>query len=377
MKRTAFIIMIIILILTPAIGFCEYEELYSEDVKNAQEKISISSESLDNVKEILPDFNLSQMVKDLSRGEFKFDFENIIKSIANIFVGEIKGNIRIMALLMAICLLVSLISNMQSAFEKKGIEDVINFAAFSITCAIAAESFLEASAIGQRAIRDMSAFSQGILPTMAFLLISSGAPVKAGAMQPVVYVSAQIITVIIKNVVLPLSFISLALAICSNINEAIKIKGVIKLTQKSIKWILTFLITIFIAVLTVTNFATQSLDSISGKALKFGVSTLIPVVGSSLSDALESTRAAASVVKSALGAAGIIFVIALCIIPLIKLGAIILIYKIASAFSEPLSESVSACLSDISDTLSLIFSMVSSVAVLTIISMSALLVTGG
>ena len=187
MKRTAFIIMIIILILTPAIGFCEYEELYSEDVKNAQEKISISSESLDNVKEILPDFNLSQMVKDLSRGEFKFDFENIIKSIANIFVGEIKGNIRIMALLMAICLLVSLISNMQSAFEKKGIEDVINFAAFSITCAIAAESFLEASAIGQRAIRDMSAFSQGILPTMAFLLISSGAPVKAGAMQPVVY----------------------------------------------------------------------------------------------------------------------------------------------------------------------------------------------
>ncbi|NLM50106.1 MAG: hypothetical protein GX196_04035, partial [Clostridiaceae bacterium] len=132
-----------------------------------------------------------------------------------------------------------------------------------------------------------------------------------------------------------------------------------------------------IAVLTVTNFATQSLDSISGKALKFGVSTLIPVVGSSLSDALESTRAAASVVKSALGAAGIIFVIALCIIPLIKLGAIILIYKIASAFSEPLSESVSACLSDISDTLSLIFSMVSSVAVLTIISMSALLVTGG
>ena len=100
----------------------------------------------------------------------------------------------------------------------------------------------------------------------------------------------------------------------------------------------------------------------------------VPVVGGLVSDTVETVLSGAKLMKNAVGTAGIITIITICLVPVIKLGVIILMLKLAAAAAEPLTDKrISAMITDIIAPVTMVFSMVISTAMLFIISIAIIL----
>ena len=83
--------------------------------------------------------------------------------------------------------------------------------------------------------------------------------------------------------------------------------------------------------MTVTGVISGTNDAAAVKATKAAVSGMIPVVGSILSDASETLLSSAALMKNSVGVFGMLAVLALCLVPIIKVGMQYLLLKVTSA----------------------------------------------
>lgn len=106
---------------------------------------------------------------------------------------------------------------------------------------------------------------------------------------------------------------------------------------------------------------------------------LLPVVGSILADAADSVLAGAGAVKNTVGAAGLLAVLAVCLLPLVRLGVQYLVYKAAAFLAGILgAEQLTGLIDALGGAFGLIFGMTGACGLLLLISISSALgvVTG-
>ncbi len=127
------------------------------------------------------------------------------------------------------------------------------------------------------------------------------------------------------------------------------------------------------------GFSAPALDAVSGKAVKFAVGSLVPVVGTFLSDTLETVLSGTRLVKNAVGTAGMIVMCTICVIPILKIGVIQLMLKLTSAIAEPLTDKrISSMMWEVSESVTTVFAVVVMVAVLFLINIALMMaVTSG
>jgi len=70
--------------------------------------------------------------------------------------------------------------------------------------------------------------------------------------------------------------------------------------------VLGFCMTVFAGLLTVHSIVASSMDETTAKAAKFVVSSFVPVVGSALGDALQTVTGCVKLLKSGVGAFGLL-----------------------------------------------------------------------
>lgn len=78
-------------------------------------------------------------------------------------------------------------------------------------------------------------------------------------------------------------------------------QGIINGISKIIKWIIGFAMTVFSGLLTFKTLITTSADSISTRAVRFTLSSFIPIVGSALSEAYKTIQGSMCLLKTGLG----------------------------------------------------------------------------
>jgi stage III sporulation protein AE len=83
------------------------------------------------------------------------------------------------------------------------------------------------------------------------------------------------------------------------------------------------------------------------------------------------------ILKNAIGIAGLIIIVLICFIPVVKIMALITIYRLTGAIIEPVSDKrIVQCITDLGNSLTLIFAMVVSVAVMFLLSITIVIGAG-
>ena len=107
---------------------------------------------------------------------------------------------------------------------------------------------------------------------------------------------------------------------------------------------------------------------ITSKTAKAIVSNAVPVVGKILGDAVDTVIGCGLVLKNAIGLAGIIIIIGICIIPIIKLIVLTVSYKLLASISQPIADTkITELLEHIGDIFKILLAILSSISFLIII----------
>lgn len=173
------------------------------------------------------------------------------------------------------------------------------------------------------------AFMEGFLPAYAGILLASGEGTGGYAMQTLTFGASVVITELMTKILLPVLSVCMALCFVCAANELIQTELLIKSISSSVGWTLGVAMSLFTIVLGVQRQIAQAADSLGLKTAKLAVSTLVPVVGGQLSDALSSVTTCLRLLRSSAGSFAILALTLLFLPAVLSLLSMLITLKLS------------------------------------------------
>ena len=216
------------------------------------------------------------------------------------------------------------------------------------------------------------------IPVMTVLMAASGRTISSGVYYAAVLGAGEGVTQLSTKVVYPLLNMLLGLCAAGSVSPQVNLRGIIDLISRFSKWLLGFAMAIYCAVLGVRQTLTGSLDGVSSKALKFALSSCIPVVGSALSEAFKTVQGSVELLKTGVGVF-VLISLAVTFMPItIKCVLWLVCLRTGGALSETLNLSQpAALLNSFASVISLMIGIILCVASIYVISTAMVLSVGG
>lgn len=327
--------------------------------------------------EILGEFSTDEFIKDVTAGKIGFDLKGIGNNTLRFLFKELYQNLGIFVKLAVLVVICALLKNLQANFLHESVGQIAFYACYIVIVSVLLVSFSTVVNLGTAIIDKMVGFMYVAIPVMLALLISGGNITAGGILHPAILMIVEISATVIKNIFVPLVFLSTVLKIVNNVSEKIQLARLANLANKIVTWTLGAILTVFILAVSLQGSLGAVIDGATSKAAKFAISTFIPVVGKTLADATDTVIGCTLLIKNAAGAAALVGILIICIVPLIKIIALVALYKAASALLEPIAEGrITNCIDDVANSMLNIFALAAAVAFMFMISVTALISAG-
>ncbi len=283
--------------------------------------------------------------------------------------------LRVLALLIGVIMLSALARSLQSSSSETTAvyETVCVLCAVGVIAAPISEVFLQASEMLEGSANFMLSFSA----IFAAVLSVSGGVTAAAGYQGMMVAICEIAMQVAVHILFPLLSMGLAMSIVDAVNPAISLEGIVKLTHKVTVWVLGFLMSIFLALLSVQSMVSLSADKLTSRTTKYVISNFVPFVGSAVSDAYSTVLGSMGVLKSTTGMIGIVSVMLLLLPMLLRLGIYRFVAAAAAAVSEVFAaERLTRLLKNLECVMATAFSVAVSFSVMFIVSTAIMMLLG-
>ena len=321
--------------------------------------------------------NPKEMIMNIVTGNFELDWREIYETIGKTFFTEISLNLSLMAKIFAIAIIMGILNNFKTNFSDGTVGELAWIVCYIMIVVLIIQSITVVLNVGKNAMEQMTSFMQILFPALLALLIGMGGIASSGIMQPATVLLSGITGIFLKNVMIPLIFLSTILVLISNINDDISLESLSKLTKNICTWVLGIVFTIFIGVLSIQGILAASFDGISIRTTKYAIETFVPLVGKMFSQTVDILIGCSLMLKNAVGVVGLMVAIALSLYPTLKILSLMAIYKLCSALLEPISDKrIVTCLNEIGNILIILFVTLLGIAIMFFLTIALLMGIG-
>ena len=218
-------------------------------------------------------------------------------------------------------------------------------------------------------VTKLSDYGKLLLPVMAMAMASEGAVTSSASLYAGTAIFNTLLSGGIAKVLVPAIYLLLVLAVAAGATDQPLLGRLKDSAQHLIAWCLKTVLIIFTGYMTVTGVVSGSTDAMTMKATKLTISSMIPVVGSILSDASEAVVVGAGVMKNAVGIYGMIALVAILVSPFLKMGLLYLLLKLTAALCSIFGvKSMDELIKSFTSSMGLLLAMVGAVCLLFLIS---------
>lgn len=336
-----------------------------EEALNLEDLEDFISQVDEEVSNYLPEISFSRLLESFQKGELSISPADFIKGTAKYFFREVTTNISLLGQLLIIAVVCSILINLQAAFESGNVAKLANYVCLLALITLALGSFILAVKTGLAAIDRMVTFMNLLLPVLLVLLTAMGGLTSAALLQPFLMLFLGFMGVLTQDVIFPLIYLTALLSIANNVSERFRVSRVADFFRQITKVGIGLVLTLFLGVITVEGVAGAVVDGISLRTAKYVTGAFVPVAGSMLADALDAVVGGTLLLKNAVGLTGVLVLGGIVIFPVLKILALAVIYRLASALLQPIGDTLIAdTLEDMAKSLFLAFAAVASVAIM-------------
>lgn len=351
------------------------EQLKSDEIGSIKKGIEESAN--EEFSKLAPSFDPELIIKQAATGSFKPQVVPFINKMLSYLLNEVYTNLNIMVKLLVIIIFCAILKQLQSSFMQESVGEIAFYACYAVIVAIMVVSLNTTMQLGRDIIDGMVSFMHSSIPVLVTFMISSGNVASGGILQPLLVMSVEVVAGIFKNFLLPLVMLTAILSIVDNISDKVHITRLTGLFRQICGWSMGIIMTVFIGIVSLQGAMGAVVDGVASKTTKFAINTFIPVAGKYLADAADAVLGCSLLIKNGVGIAVMIGILSICLIPLLKLAAIIIIYRLTCAMVEPISEKrITDFLSDVASSMTYILGIAASVAFMFLLSVTALISAG-
>ncbi len=185
--------------------------------------------------------------------------------------------------------------------------------------------------LGIETVTELSEYGKLLIPVLAGSMVAQGGTTTAGTLYTGSMIFLTFLNVLIRNVIVPMISIYFAACVACGVCNEQGVQRFRDMLKWAMTWSLKIILYVFTSYMGITGAISGSADATALKATKLAISGAVPVVGSIMADASDTILISAGVMKNAVGAYGMIAVIAVLAGPFLRCGVYYLLLKFTAA----------------------------------------------
>lgn len=316
------------------------------------------------------DFNYEKLI-NISFSDFKTILTDSVKK-------SVKTPFQSTLVILVFIILSALFNNLKSSVNDNESSSLYSTVSALVISIILCSELKNTVAVACTSISVCSDFMYAFAPAFCVIAACSGNAVSSLSTNAMLLFLAQVLNYISANIFIPLSNAFLALGICSGIRSELNLSGIITMLKKYITTAISVCSAAFVSVLSIKTAVASRADALGLRSVRFAINSVVPVIGSAISEGLLSIQSYSSLIKSGVGIVGIIAVGLVFLPSIIQVAFWRFFLNFSSVIAETFCDkSVSSVIKAFCDALLIMNVILILSMVTTIISLGILVATKG
>lgn len=380
-RKGQFLFTIILVLLVFGLGskIVNAQEQEPEDPDVVQEKIeeAIFSEfDFDEIErslqEMFPEEKVQfrDVVSVLMSGDTERAGGVLIDYLADVVSYEFRYNWNNLVYIVLIALAAAVFSNFSGAFRSRQISDISFYVLYMLLIMLCLTSFQTAARGLEGKLDSVVEFMRVLCPSYFLAVAFASGSASSMFFYNVILFLIYIVELVIIRFLLPVIHIYIMVRVLGNLTGEDFLSELAELAHKLVTWALKTLLACVIGVNVVQGLLAPAIDTLKRSALTRTAEAL-PWVGNAMGGAAEVFLGTAVLIKNGIGMAGAVIAVMICLGPIIQLALMALIYKLAAALVQPVSDRrITACISGVSEGYELMVRLVFTVGLLFLLTIA-------
>ncbi len=303
MKKTIiFLLITLVLSLFSTVTASASEYMNIEDIET-DIKDELKSIIDDDTLDILGDFGLNNF--DFA-DVYNLSFKNISEFFSETLKEKIKSSFKLFFELLSVVLISGAVA---SLFRSRSEENFINFLSVIIIILLSVSGISSTLSATVSVLQLSGKFMLSFVPIYTLIISLSGNAASALTYNTFVIGFAEFMSAFITSGFTDLLGMFFCLSISFSLNSSVNTGRFISAVNRAVSTVLGLTASVFTGFLSIKNILSASVDSVSVKGIRFLIGSLIPIVGSSISEAYSSLIGSINLIKGSVAVIGILVIV--------------------------------------------------------------------
>ena len=323
------------------------------------------------------EFGFEDTVVPAEKGENLLSPEALVRRAIDQIRGEWKQQKGAFLSVLALAVCTAFLTNFSRIFKSQQIAEISFEIAYMLLFLILLRSFEQASQATQEVLTAMQDFMKALIPAYFLSVTMASSPVTAGIFYPFVLAMIYAIRWVMDILLLPLLDGYVILVFVNHLTKEEYLSQLTEVISKGIGWILKSMLALIAGFHVIQGIISPAVDSFKTTALSRAASA-IPGVGNLAGSVTDVLLGSGILIKNGIGAAGLVVLLMLCLMPVVQMGTWVLVLEVAAAVVQPVSDKrMTGCIAGISDAGKLLLRMVFTSAALFMLTIAVVAVSTG
>lgn len=282
------------------------------------------------------DLSFSDLVLELLQGKLPSGISGLWGEVWRLLFSYLGGQKQLAVQILLIALFSAVCTNFIRVFENSQIADISFYMMYLLIGTLLIGAFAEMQALTVNTLKSLFQFVTMLLPAYVVTIVFSAGSVSALGFYELTLLSVHILQLLFIKMVLPLIQIYVVFLFFNQLTQEDLFSQASEFLKTLLEWILKTTTAILVGLQTIQCLVAPAVDTLKNSTAHRIVKAL-PGVGGLMDSAAETIAGSALVIKNAVGVAGMIVVLLICLLPFLKLGLSVLLFRLLCALLQPIS----------------------------------------
>ena len=283
------------------------------------------------------DLSFSDLVLELLQGKLPSGISGLWGEVWRLLFSYLGGQKQLAVQILLIALFSAVCTNFIRVFENSQIADISFYMMYLLIGTLLIGAFAEMQALTVNTLKSLFQFVTLLLPAYVVTIVFSAGSISALGFYELTLLSVHILQLLFIKMVLPLIQIYVVFLFFNQLTQEDLFSQASEFLKTLLEWILKTTTAILVGLQTIQCLVAPAVDTLKNSTAHRIVKAL-PGVGGLMDSAAETIAGSALVIKNAVGVAGMIAVLLICLLPFLKLGLSVLLFRLLCALLQPISE---------------------------------------
>lgn len=357
-KKGRFLFTILLVLIVFGLGTKIVDAAEDPDMDAVQEDIRealLSEFDFDEIEDSLTQMfpqekiTFGEVVSSLISGDMEETIRMFLWFLADQVSYEFDYNRKNLVYVLLVALTAAVFSSFAGAFKSRQISDISFYVMYMLLITLCLTAFRTSAEGLEERLGSLVDFMRVLCPSYFLAVAFASGSVTSLFFYNVILFLIYIVELVIVRFLLPVVNIYIMVRVLGNLTGEDFLSEFADLIKKVVSWILKTLLVCVISVNVVQGLLAPAIDAVKRSALTRTAEAL-PWVGNAVGGVAEVVLGTAVLIKNGIGMAGAVISVAICAVPIFQMLIMALMYKLAAALVQPVSDKrITTCISGVSE----------------------------